>query len=127
MVEIPISVKKLKEGTYVTIDGEPCKVVSMVKSKAGKHGSAKVRFDAVGIFDDKKRCIIKPGSADMMSPVIEKKAGQVISVSGDIVQLMDMTDYSTFEARIPEELKGKIQPGIEITYWKFDTKILLKG
>ena len=127
MVEVPISVKKLKEGTYVTIDGEPCKVVSMVKSKPGKHGAAKVRLEAVGIFDDRKRSLIKPGSTDMMSPVIEKKAAQVLSVSGDIVQLMDMTDYSTFEARIPEELKGKIQPGIEITYWKFDTKILLKG
>ena len=127
MVEVPISVKKLKEGTYVTIEGEPCKVVSMVKSKAGKHGSAKVRFEAVGIFDEKKRVVLKPGSADMMSPVIEKKAGQVISVSGDIVQLMDMTDYSTFEARIPEELRGKIKPGVEITYWKFENKILLKG
>jgi translation elongation factor P/translation initiation factor 5A len=31
----------VKEGSYVIIDGEPCKIVEVEKSKPGKHGSAK--------------------------------------------------------------------------------------
>lgn len=38
----PTEAGSLKEGSYVIIDGEPCKVVEIEKSKTGKHGSAKV-------------------------------------------------------------------------------------
>ncbi|MCK4280455.1 MAG: translation initiation factor IF-5A, partial [Candidatus Thorarchaeota archaeon] len=34
-------VKSLKPGGYFLIDGEPCRVISIEKSKPGKHGSAK--------------------------------------------------------------------------------------
>ena len=36
---------------------------------------------------------------------------------GERVQLMDMTDYSTFELDIPEELKGKLNSGEEVNYF----------
>jgi len=61
-----------------------------------------------------------------MVPLIEKKKAQVISVSGEITQLMDMEDYSTFEAKIPEEMKSQIQPGNEISYWKVGGRIILR-
>ncbi|MCC6056406.1 MAG: translation initiation factor IF-5A, partial [Desulfurococcaceae archaeon] len=32
----------LKEGSYVVIEGEPCRVVEVSRAKTGKHGSAKV-------------------------------------------------------------------------------------
>ncbi|MEM2221683.1 MAG: translation initiation factor IF-5A, partial [Ignisphaera sp.] len=40
----------LKEGSYVVIDGEPCRVVDVSKAKTGKHGSAKVHLVAIGLF-----------------------------------------------------------------------------
>ncbi|MDD1744785.1 MAG: translation initiation factor IF-5A, partial [Candidatus Methanoperedens sp.] len=46
----------------------------------------------------------------------ERKNGQVLSVSGDVVQIMDNADYSTLELKIPEELKGKIVAGKDISY-----------
>lgn len=121
------NLKELKEGSYVMVDGEPCKVTKVELSKPGKHGSAKARIEAVGIFDDKKRSIMKPADSDCSIPVIEKRTGQVVSVVGNMVQLMDMSDYSTFEATLPDELRAKAQPGTEIGYWKFGTKILLKN
>ena len=33
----------LKVGSYIVIDGEPCRIVSYDHSKPGKHGSAKAR------------------------------------------------------------------------------------
>ncbi|HDD72557.1 MAG TPA: translation initiation factor IF-5A [Candidatus Aenigmarchaeota archaeon] len=119
-------IKDCKPGSYIMIEGEPCKVISMTKSKPGKHGAAKVRLEAVGIFDGKKRSLMKPADAEVSIPVIEKKKAQVISVSGEIAQLMDLETYETFEATIPEEFKGKLESGTEILYWKLGNRVLIK-
>ncbi|MBL7160479.1 MAG: translation initiation factor IF-5A [Candidatus Aenigmarchaeota archaeon] len=126
MGETTATIKTLKPGNFVIIDGEPCKVVGLTKSKPGKHGSSKIRLEAMGIFDNRRRFMLKPSSADVQVPIIEKKTAQVISISGDIVQLMDLTDYSTFEANIPEEFEGKLESGREILYWKLGNKILIR-
>jgi len=120
------TVKGLKPGHYVIIDDEPCKVLSIALSKPGKHGSTKARVDAIGIFDSRKRSLLKPADADVQVPIVEKKKAQVISMRGDFVQLMDLEDYSTFDANVPPELKGKLQPGGDVGYWKIGNRILLK-
>jgi len=118
--------KDAKPGSYIMIDGEPCKVLNMTKSKPGKHGAAKVRLDAMGLFDNKKRALMNPASANIEVPVIDKNKGQVINVSGDTVNLMDLDSYETFDVMIPEDLKGKLQPGTEVLYWQFGQKRLIK-
>lgn len=107
---------KIKEGRYIVVDDEPCKVVGLATSKPGKHGAAKARIDAVGIFDGVKRSIVSPVSAKTYIPVVERKSGQVISIAGDMAQLMDMKDYSNFEIVIPEDKKGLLEIGKEIMY-----------
>jgi translation initiation factor 5A len=107
---------KIKEGRYIVIDDEPCKVLGIATSKPGKHGAAKARIDAVGIFDGVKRSIVQPVSAKTYVPVVERKSGQVISISGNMAQLMDMKDYSNFEILVPEDKKGAIEVGKEIMY-----------
>lgn len=108
------------------VEGEPCKILSIVKSKPGKHGSTKARIETMGIFDNRRRYILKPTSATVDVPIIEKKKAQVISVSGDIAQLMDMEDYSTFEIVIPEEFKGKLDSGNEVLYWIVSGRKVIK-
>jgi len=39
----PAELGSAKEGSNIVIDGEPCRVVGIEKSKTGKHGSATVR------------------------------------------------------------------------------------
>jgi translation initiation factor 5A len=111
-------VRTLKEGRYVMIDDEPCIIKSLSHSKPGKHGSAKARIDAIGIFDNQKRSIISPVTAKIYVPIVERKNGQVLSISNGVAQIMDMEDYSNFEMTIPEELADKIEEGKEITYLK---------
>jgi translation initiation factor 5A len=125
MSETTATIKDLKPGNFVMIDDEPCKVVGRTKSKPGKHGASKIRLEAMGIFDNRRRFLLKPSSATVSVPVIEKKSAQVISVSGDIAQVMDSTDYSTFDVSIPEEFKGKIEAGKDIMYWRIGTRILI--
>jgi translation initiation factor 5A len=109
-------VRTLKEGRYVIIDDEPCMIKSLSHSKPGKHGSAKARVDAIGIFDNQKRSIISPVTQKIYVPLVERKNGQVISISGDVVQIMDMGDYSTIELTIPDEYKNKIEVGKDVQY-----------
>ncbi|MGA2918962.1 translation initiation factor IF-5A [Methanoregula sp.] len=107
---------KIKEGRYIVIEEEPCKVVGIATSKPGKHGAAKARIDAVGIFDGVKRSIVQPVSAKTYVPVVERKSGQVLSIAGTTAQLMDMKDFTNFEIPIPEDKRGAIEIGKEYTY-----------
>ena len=109
MVTTRATIKSLKPGRYCVIDGEPCKVLNITTSVPGKHGSAKARLEAVGIFDNKKRSIVKPAHTEIEVPIVDKRVGQVLSISGNTAQLMDMETYETFDAAIPEELKGSIK------------------
>jgi translation initiation factor 5A len=111
-----VEVKELKEGKYVIIDDEPCVIKALSKSKPGKHGSAKARIDAVGIFDGQKRSIVSSVSSKTFVPIVERKSAQVLSVTGNIAQLMDMEDYSTFEMEIPDEYKDRVNEGGDISY-----------
>ncbi len=119
--------KSLKPGNYVIIDDEPCKVLSVSTSKPGKHGASKARIEAIGLIDGKRRELVKPGSAMVDVPIIEKLKAQVLSVSGNSAQLMDLQDYETFECSIPAELQGKISEGQEVVYWKVMGKRVLVG
>ena len=116
----PMDVGELRVGSYVIIDGEPCKIVSFSKSKPGKHGAAKARVVAIGVFNDAKKTIVKPVSAQVDVPLIEKKTGQVIALLPTVVQLMDLENYEMLESPYPEdeELKTKLSSGIEVEYWQ---------
>jgi translation initiation factor 5A len=115
-MKVQTEVRQLKEGGYIVIDDEPCEIVSISISKPGKHGAAKARIDAIGIFDGQKRSIVQPVTAKVYVPIVERKRAQVISVVGNTAQLMDLETYETFELQIPEELKDKVEPGKEIIY-----------
>ena len=128
----PAEVGSLKVGSYVIIDNEPCRIVDYSKSKPGKHGSAKARVVAMGVFDNVKRSFVKPVDSQAEVPIIEKRIGQVIALLPAAVQVMDLENYEMLEAPIPEEedLKSKLTSGVEVEYWRIlgKTKIMrLKG
>ena len=118
MTTKPASIGTLQKGSYVVIEGVACKVSGTQTSRPGKHGHAKVRLEAVGLIDGKKRIIVAPGHDNIDVPIIEKKTAQVLSVSGDMANVMDNTTYETFDLDIPEELKGKVVEGINVLYWQ---------
>jgi len=120
-----IEASSVKSGSMVMIEGEPCEVRSMSKSSPGKHGSAKCKIKARGIFDDKDRHITKPGDAMMMSPDVDKKEGQIVSRDGNIAQVMDMDTYETDEMQLPDDLDAG--EGDTLKYWVVDDRNLIKG
>ncbi len=125
MEKKPTEVKKLKKGGFVLIDDVPCKVESVDISRPGKHGAAKARLTAKGLFTDVKKIIIKPADANIDVPVIEKKDAQVLAIVGDRLQIMYLDDYSTTEVMKSEEFD--LKEGDEILVWKFGDYALIKG
>jgi translation initiation factor 5A len=111
-------IKNLKKGSFCIIDGDPCRVDSISSTKSGKHGASKTRVDAIGLFDGRRKSIVKPSDDKIDVPIINKKKAQVLAISGDRAQLMDLTDYSMFDLDIPEELKGKLNSGEEVSYYE---------
>jgi translation initiation factor 5A len=109
-------VRELKEGRYMIIDEEPCKILSITTSKPGKHGEAKARIDAVGLFDQKTRSVVHPVKHKIGVPIIDKRTAQVLAIQGDTVQLMDMTTYENFELPFDPELRDTLKEGQEVMY-----------
>ena len=116
----PMDVGELRVGSYIIIDDAPCKIVSYSKSKPGKHGAAKARIVAISVFDDTKKTIVKPVSAQVDVPIIDKKTGQVIALLPSAVQLMDLETYEMTEAPYPDDqdLKNKLESGVEVEFWQ---------
>jgi len=109
-------IRELKEGRYLLVDEEPCKILSIQTSKPGKHGEAKARLDVLGIFDGQKRSIVHPVTHKVKVPAIDRRKAQVLTFLGDQVQLMDLETYETFELPMTEEEKPELSAGKEIMY-----------
>lgn len=115
----PSELGALRIGSYILLNGEPCRIVEYDKSKPGKHGAAKARIVGVGVFDNVKRTMVNPVSAQVEVPLIDKRAGQVISKTDTITQIMDSETFEVFDANmIEDEIKGKLAQGQDIEYWK---------
>lgn len=113
----PIDAVEAKPGRYVIFDGFACIVKNLEISRPGKHGHAKCRIEAITIKDGRKIIKLMPGHDKIDSPVIEKKTGQVLSLSGNIANVMDMESFETFDIIIPDELKAKVKEGTQVMYW----------
>jgi translation initiation factor 5A len=111
-------VRDLQEGNYVMIDEVPCQINAYSTSKPGKHGSAKARVEGQGVFDGQKRNFTQPVDAKVWVPIVNRKQGQVVSVSGADMQVMDLETYDTITMRIPEDLDPS--PDDEIEYLEYE-------
>jgi translation initiation factor 5A len=109
----------LKVGSYIVIDGEPCRIVSYDHSKPGKHGSAKARVAAISVFDGSKHTLVSPVSTSVEVPLIDKRNGQIISISGKVLQIMDLETFEVFEtSSVEQDIIEKVRQGGEVEYWR---------
>ena len=127
MATTKASIKDLKSNSFVIIEDVPCRVDKVQISSSGKHGHSKVRLDAKGLLDGRTRSVIMPADEEVEIPIVEKKQGQVLSISGKNAQIMDMTDFQVFDLEIPEDRKEEVKQGEEIDYYEvIDVKTLKK-
>jgi len=111
-----------KAGTTILVDGEACTVRSNEVSKTGKHGASKCRIEAIEILTGKKKIVAVPGDARFEVPNIEKRKGQVLSVSDTSASLMDLESFETIDVPFMEELKAELAPEKQVEYWDIEGK-----
>jgi translation initiation factor 5A len=51
-------------------------------------------------------------------PLIDKRAGQIIAITGSNIQVMDSETFETIDVdMVDEELQGTLEQGKDIEYW----------
>jgi len=117
----------LRVGNYAIIEGLPCVIKSIQTSKTGKHGHAKCRIEAVSVINDQKKIIVVPGHEKIEVPIIEKKNGQLLSITNNVANVMDSETFETFDIPISDELKETLKEGDAVQYWTVMGQRVLKG
>jgi len=120
-----INATEAKIGTNIILDGEAYTIKKMDISKTGKHGHSKVRIEAVSIMNDQKKVFVIPGHDKLDVPMVNKRKGQVLSVS-DKVSVMDLESFETLEIHCPEEIKSEIQENSNVEYWEINGQTIIK-
>jgi translation initiation factor 5A len=108
-----VEIRTLKVGRYVAIDDDAYKILSISKSKPGKHGSAKARLELEDIFTGQKRSHVGTVTDNIQVPVIEKGSAVITFVQGSEVNAMDNKTYETLILPLDPEMNleagGEIQ------------------
>ncbi|MBS3061839.1 MAG: translation initiation factor IF-5A [Candidatus Diapherotrites archaeon] len=117
-----VKVGQLKEGGYLLIEGIACQIKSIEKSKPGKHGAAKARITAVGLFNNQKKTALMGTTDEGEVPIVLRGNAQVNAVMGDLLNLMDMESFEIFDASKPKDVTG-IKQGDEVEYMKLDDQV----
>jgi len=125
MVAKVINSTEMRVGGFIIIDGVAHQVKKMDISKTGKHGHAKVRFEAVNIFTGKKKVGVIPGHDKFEVPMIDKRNAQVLSVHGNMASLMDSENFENLDLEIGEDVEGVVEGG-NVEYWLVEEDKLLK-
>jgi translation initiation factor 5A len=115
---VPSQASGIKKNGYMIIKGRPCKVVDCSTSKTGKHGSAKVHFTAIDIFNGKKYEEISPSTHNLQVPIINRTEWTLVDVSEDgYVSLMSADGSLTKEdIKLPAdepEISQKIREAVD--------------
>ncbi|MES2155306.1 MAG: translation initiation factor IF-5A [bacterium] len=109
-------IRELKEGRFVLIDDEPCKIDSIEKSKPGKHGASKARIEARSIFTNAKRTLLGTVSDKVWVPIVDRRQAQLLSFHAGTAQLMDKESFETFDIQVPEEFAEGLVAGADVSY-----------
>ncbi len=125
MVAKVINATEMRVGSFLLLDGIAHQLKKMDTSKTGKHGHAKVRYEASNAFTGKKKVGVIPGHDKIEVPHIDKRNGQVLSVHENTASVMDSETFENMDLDILEGVEG-IKEGAEIEYWDIEGDKLLK-
>jgi translation initiation factor 5A len=102
-----ISVNKCRIGGYVIINRRPCRVVSLIKSKIGKHGHTKANFIGIDLFTDKKYEAHMPVSHEIGVPLVTRTECSLINIDQQYTQLVDIHGNMREDVEIGDDETSK--------------------
>lgn len=101
MTTIPVN--KLKKGGYVLIEGRPCRVVDITKSKTGKHGHAKAGIAGTDLFTGRRYETHLPTSHDIEVPFVDRQDYALINIEDQHTQLLALDNTMREDVDLPAE------------------------
>ena len=107
-------IRTLKVGRYVALEDSAYKVLSMSKSKPGKHGSAKARIELEDIFTGQKSSHVGTVTDNINIPIIEKGSAIITHIQGEEVHAMDNKTYETLI--LPVDSSLNLESGKEVQW-----------
>ena len=109
-----VEIRTLKVGRFCVVDEEAYKILSISKSKPGKHGSAKARLELVSLFSSKKISHEGTDTDSIHVPMIEKGKAMVTHIDGEEVHAMNMKDHSMMILPVDPDIQ--VDSGQEILW-----------
>ena len=101
MTTIPVN--KLKKGGYVLIEGRPCRVVDITKSKTGKHGHAKAGIAGTDLFTGRRYETHLPTSHEIEVPFVDRQDYALINIEDNHTQLLTLDGNLREDVDLPPE------------------------
>ena len=114
-----------KVGTNILLENDPYTIKKIDISKTGKHGHAKCRIEAVGIINKQKKVFVIPGHDRLEIPLVNKKKGQVLSIS-EKISIMDLESFETLDVPCDEEIKSELEVNSNVEYWDIEGQLIVK-
>ena len=109
-----VEIRTLKVGRYVSVDDKAYKMLSISKSKPGKHGSAKARIEMEDLFTGQKKSHVGTVTDSIHVPLIEKGSAIITHIEGQEVHAMDNKTYETLI--LPKDDEMSLESGKEILW-----------
>ncbi len=109
-----VEIRTLKVGRYLCVDDQAYKILSISKSKPGKHGSAKARIECTNLFTGQKISHVGSVTDSINVPMIEKGSATVTHIEGKEVHAMDAKTYEMMVLPLDDGLNN--EPGGEIMW-----------
>lgn len=114
---------ELERGNYFIYNNEPVRVLRREVIVVGTHSHSKLKFYIQGLREKGERTVTFQHSDRVEKIEIMRKQGQVISKSGNKVQLMDAVSYETLDSNLPLELADDVNEGDSVTFVDLNGKI----
>ena len=117
------SAVELEKGNYFLYNGEPVRVVRKEVVSVGTHSHTKLKFYIQGLREKGEKTVILQHSDRVDKIDIMRKQGQIISKSGNVVQVMDSVTYETLDSDLPAELANDVNEGDYVTFIELNGKV----
>jgi translation elongation factor P/translation initiation factor 5A len=114
----------LRRGDVVLLEGEPFRIDSIQSVVISRHSHTKIKMDLTGMFSGTKKILSLSPHKTMEKVDIKRKHGQLIAkISENVWQIMDMMDYTIYEAHVPKDLMERMREGDELTYIEYGGRV----
>ena len=115
-----MEISKLGKGRCIILNEKPYRIRDIRNVVVSKHSHTRTKVELEDVFSGEKISKNMSPHEQVREVDIPRKRGQFIARLGeDVIQVMDMLSFETFDAIIKEELLKELEEGDEVTFVEF--------